>query len=51
MKRLRNVFALTVWEQRVIIALLLAWVLFVAYDAHRSRRIAQPPSPSPGMGP
>ncbi len=55
MKRLRRVFELTVAEQRVVIVLLLAFVLIVAYQTHRERvRTATPPitqSPSPGTLP
>ncbi len=57
MKRLLRVFVLTVAEQRVVVAILLAWFLWVAYHTHqadRSRRgqaeIVQP-SPSPGILP
>ncbi len=55
MKRLQRVFELTVPEQRVVIALLLAFVLIVAYQTHRERvKTATPPitqSPSPGILP
>ena len=56
MKRWRRVFRLTVPEQRVIIALLLGWILYLAYVSYRSANHPPPtldaqPSPSPGIRP
>jgi hypothetical protein len=61
MKRLRELATLTASEQRVIIAILTALLVFVAAKAYYGRSQDgraipvttrdQPPSPSPGIGP
>ncbi len=52
MKRLRQVFPLTVPEQRLVLALLLAWVLYLFFVSGRNEpRPTLQPSPSPGMRP
>ena len=59
MRRLREVFTLTVAEQRVILFVFAALVLFAAAKSYRDRAAdAAPivetrdqPSPSPGIGP
>ncbi len=59
MKKLLDVFELTVAQQRAIIILLGALVLFVALKSYRDARLYPPPalppldqpSPSPGIRP
>jgi hypothetical protein len=60
MKRIHEVFTLTVSEQRVIVALVTALVVFAAITTYRDAARDAPravetaydqPSPSPGMGP
>jgi heme/copper-type cytochrome/quinol oxidase subunit 2 len=60
MRRVRELFTLTVSEQRVIIVLLVAFVLFFAVRTYRDAAKDTPrgfdsaedqPSPSPGMRP
>ena len=60
MKRLRELATLTVSEQRVIIAVLAALVVFVAARTYyrpsqdsgtTANRAIDQPSPSPGIGP
>jgi hypothetical protein len=59
MRRLREVFTLTVAEQRVIVFAFVALVLFVAAKTYRDRdadsapiiEARDQPSPSPGIRP